>query len=414
LTWSFSVPPHFYEVIFCLGLVVQFLFSTTWITSSAVVTLWLLHNIAEWVLGTPLTPRPFDPAIFLGLTFLVTDPVTSPRSAPAKSIFGVLYGLGIFGAFIVLRWIQEPSYFDKILAVPVLNLLVPWCEVAGDRLRALSRTVFRRDFNLGRAGALAVYVVIFLLMIGEMTKGSQGFETPLPIHSVQLSATMQELRIRSEAFRLVHPEVYSPFAWREEWRNYRRLSSYAPKTVDEHVAFGRTYAALGRLDDALRILQTAVQLDPESADAQLYLGHTYLQRGQFADATRHLVAALEIRPDDPEAQLYLGTAWGMMGRTAEAMEQFRRTLTVEPNNATALVNLGRLLVEQGDTKEGLNCLYRAVETHPASVVAHWHLATVLYRRGEFDQARRHFERVVFILPDHAEARRMLVSVAAKH
>jgi Tfp pilus assembly protein PilF len=413
LTWSFNVPPHFYEVIFCLGLVVQFLFSTTWITCGSVATLWLLHKIAEWALGTPLTPHPFDPGVFLGLTLLVTDPVTSPRTPLAKFVFGVLYGLVLLGTYIMLRLFQGPSFYDKILPIPIVNLLVPWCDVVAARLKRLTQTIFGREFNPGWAGALAFYVTLFLSVMGDLTKGSAGFETPLPIHVDHLSAAIQGLSISAGAFHQVHPEVYKPFAFHEEWRNYRRLSAWVPKTVGEYVAFGRTYAESGRLDEALQSLQTAVRLNPRSADAQLYLGNVYVRRGEFAIAARHLETALALRPNDPKVHLNLGTVWGMLGRDEEAMEQFRQVLDVEPNNTTALVNLGRLLTKRGDRKEGLSRLLQAVAAHPASVAAHWHLATVLNEAGEVEEAKKHFQRIVFLLPDHVEARRLLATRHAK-
>jgi tetratricopeptide (TPR) repeat protein len=409
LTWSFNVPPHFYEVVFCLGLVVQFLFSTTWISCGTVATLWCLYRVAGWALGTPLAPQPFDPGVFLGLTLLVTDPMTSPRSPLAKFLFGVLYGVGIFGTYVALRLLQGPSYYDKILPIPVANLLVPWCDVAGARLRALSRAFFRRDLDPGWAGAIAIYVAVFLSMVGALKKGSEGFETPLPIHADQLSASIQRLRVNAGAFQFAHPEVYRPFAFREEWREYRRPSAWVPGTAGEHVALGRSYARVGRFDDALRSLQTAVRLDPRSADARLYLGNIYVRRGEFANAARHLEKALEFRPDDPKVHLNLGTAWGMMGRTREAIEQFRQTLAAEPNNTLALVNLGRLLDQQGDRKGGLGRLRQAVAAHPASVVAHWNLANMLNEAGEVDESRKHLRRVVFLSPDHAEARRLLMT-----
>ena len=56
---------------------------------------------------------------------LVTDPSTSPRTPLGRVIFGVSYGLGVFGLYSLLGSMGMPTFYDKLLCVPILNLLVP-------------------------------------------------------------------------------------------------------------------------------------------------------------------------------------------------------------------------------------------------------------------------------------------------
>ena len=64
-------------------------------------------------------------AVFLGLHLLVTDPSTSPRTPLGRAIFGVLYGLGVFALYALLGALGLPTFYDKLLCVPLLNLAVP-------------------------------------------------------------------------------------------------------------------------------------------------------------------------------------------------------------------------------------------------------------------------------------------------
>ena len=63
--------------------------------------------------------------MFLGLHLLVTDPSTSPRTPLGRGIFGVLYGLGVVGLYAFLGGLGLPTFYDKLLCVPLLNLAVP-------------------------------------------------------------------------------------------------------------------------------------------------------------------------------------------------------------------------------------------------------------------------------------------------
>jgi hypothetical protein len=131
LTWGSDIattvarPPHIYLLMFCLGLTVQYFFSVTLMTLSAFAALFLLG--LAWHLGTGtyyFIDSNIPVPIFLGLSFLMTDPSTSPRSNVGKVIFGAAYGLSVFGMFELLERMGVPAHYDKLLPVPILNLSV--------------------------------------------------------------------------------------------------------------------------------------------------------------------------------------------------------------------------------------------------------------------------------------------------
>ena len=131
LTWAQEIavrlndPAHIYLQIFAVGLIVQLLFNVTLVTLAAAAALFALNIVYTqltglyWFLdaGIPI-------AVFLGLHLLVTDPVTSPRNGVGRFLFGVLYGAGVFALYGILEFFGEPSFYDKLLCVPILNLMV--------------------------------------------------------------------------------------------------------------------------------------------------------------------------------------------------------------------------------------------------------------------------------------------------
>jgi hypothetical protein len=99
--------------------------------------------------------------VFLGLHLLVTDPSTSPRTPPGKFVFGISYGLGVFVLYALLGALGVPTFYDKLLCVPLLNLSVQWI----DRLVGVSR--LRLDWAPARANL--VYMAIWVGLFGVMT-----------------------------------------------------------------------------------------------------------------------------------------------------------------------------------------------------------------------------------------------------
>ena len=113
LVQSFELPPSFFEVIFLLGLVVQFLFATTPVTFGSVVSICSLFHAANWILAGLIAPTPFDVSIFLAMTLLVTDPATTPKTVLGKFLFGAAYGFAVLSSGISLRYFQQPDYFSQ-------------------------------------------------------------------------------------------------------------------------------------------------------------------------------------------------------------------------------------------------------------------------------------------------------------
>jgi TPR repeat protein len=126
--------PHLFTVIFLGGLVVQYFFSVTLLTFSAAAMLCLLGVAYTKITGVyAFYDTNIPTAVFLGMHLLMTDPATTPRSSLGKAIFGSLYGACVFLGLMLLSAFHAPLFYDKLLVVPVLNLLVPLL----DRLGAL-------------------------------------------------------------------------------------------------------------------------------------------------------------------------------------------------------------------------------------------------------------------------------------
>ena len=131
ITWAegiainLGLPEHIYLQIFILGLIVQYLFNVTLVTLAAGAALYVLNTVYTSITGIYWFLDSSIPiAVFLGLHLLITDPATSPRSNFGKIVFGALYGGGVFALYGLLEWWGFPRFYDKLLCVPFLNLMI--------------------------------------------------------------------------------------------------------------------------------------------------------------------------------------------------------------------------------------------------------------------------------------------------
>jgi TPR repeat protein len=163
-----------YLFLFLVALPGQFLFGVTTMTMSAVLTTYLFGLTYFAITGTYYFFDSYIPiAVFLGMHLLFTDPSTSPRTELGRMIFGVLYGLSTIALYALLRAAGLPAFYDKLLQVPLLNLLIQSIDRA-----ARSRPLRRFDPALiGRSlsvrGRNLAYISVWAMVFGIMT-AAQG------------------------------------------------------------------------------------------------------------------------------------------------------------------------------------------------------------------------------------------------
>ncbi|MFN0052740.1 MAG: RnfABCDGE type electron transport complex subunit D [Planctomycetales bacterium] len=226
LVGAFELPPNFYEVIFLLGLVTQALFLTTPVSLGAVATLSLWFGLSILAFGEPLSEAPIAAQVFLGLTFLVTDPATTPRSGLGRLLFGLAYGTGVFATYVLLRWLGKPAYFDKLLVVPLLNLTVPLFDRFCDRLeRGWFSFVGQTPAWVGRFGWLALYILLFAAVDPLLKAPRTRKLTVLPPVRAKISVAQTRLVANRIYCRTVFPEAFEPFGLRTEFANLSAIRS---------------------------------------------------------------------------------------------------------------------------------------------------------------------------------------------
>lgn len=170
LTWgqeiasTLTLAPRIYLYLFLVGLVVMYFFSITLVAGGAAATLFGLSAAYSAWAGVPyFVDSEIPAAVFLGLHLLVTDPSTSPRGGLGKLMFGIAYGVGVFTLYAVLGAFGAPTFYDKLLCVPLLNLSVRAIEhlAASMRSRPFAPGWSARRLNLSH---MAVWIGFFVVM----------------------------------------------------------------------------------------------------------------------------------------------------------------------------------------------------------------------------------------------------------
>jgi hypothetical protein len=162
-------PPHMYLVLFLIGLPGQFFFGVTLMTMSAVLTTYIFGLIYFATTGIYFFYDSYIPiSVFLGMHLLFTDPSTSPRTDLGRVIFGVLYGLSTVALYQLLGKAGMPTFYDKLLQVPLLNLSIKVIDriVRSPLLSRIDAVVFRQGLPPRRRhlAFMSVWASVFIAM----------------------------------------------------------------------------------------------------------------------------------------------------------------------------------------------------------------------------------------------------------
>ncbi len=117
-----------------------------------------------------------------------------------------------------------------------------------------------------------------------------------------------------------------------------------------------------RIDEARRLLQEGVALNPANARFASVLARIFIERQDYAAALEVVNGVRVSEQASPELQSARGTALQRLGRHAEAADAFQASLRSEPQNGAAWVGFGISLESLGRKSEAAEAFRRAAAT----------------------------------------------------
>jgi protein O-mannosyl-transferase len=139
-----------------------------------------------------------------------------------------------------------------------------------------------------------------------------------------------------------------------------------PNSWVAHFNLGNALLHAGRLEDAIRQYEQAVQIDPHHQEVHNNLAFALLQAGRVNDAIAQLEQAVRISPDSADGHYNLGNAYLRAGRVQDATGQYEQAVRLNPNYVQAHVNLGFALAQRGRFDEAVEHWEAALRLDPSN------------------------------------------------
>lgn len=123
---------------------------------------------------------------------------------------------------------------------------------------------------------------------------------------------------------------------------------------------GASLVLLGRYEEALQAIDTALDLNPNNEVAWVNKGNALTRMGRLADALRCFNAALKVNPNYEVAWNNRGNTLARMGKYEDALRCYEKALRIDPGYRGAWVNKGYVLTKLGRYEEASACADRAL------------------------------------------------------
>jgi len=119
---------------------------------------------------------------------------------------------------------------------------------------------------------------------------------------------------------------------------------------------------LGRFDEAEDAFLELLETDPGDANAANYLGYLWADRAVRLEEALELVnLAVEVEPENPAYLDSLGWVHYRLGAMEEAEYWLRRAIEFNGDDGTLLAHLGEILLASGEVEEGRRFLHLALD-----------------------------------------------------
>ena len=195
---------------------------------------------------------------------------------------------------------------------------------------------------------------------------------------------------------------------RKAIHSYSELRRLAPPANHKHdndllaqfrARLGSLYVVLQRENEALEVLEKALETSPDDPDTNYWLGIAHQAAGNLEQAEHYLRTTIALAPERVEAYNALGYFFAEHGTNLdEAVSLIQKALKTSPANGAYLDSLGWAYFKQGKLNDALKQLEKAVIYMPDSVEIQDHLGEVYLKKGRKKEAVAAWQRAIQLSP----------------
>jgi Flp pilus assembly protein TadD len=175
----------------------------------------------------------------------------------------------------------------------------------------------------------------------------------------------------------------------------RRAVELNPNLAIAHQRYAWCLCVRGELNDAVREMKRAQELDPLSPTNNTALGVILIYARQFPSSLEYCYKAAELAPNEAPIQENLAMAYALNGMYERAIEHYQRVAELNPaNKGDALAWVATVLVSAGRESEADSMIPEILELATAGKADPYNVALLYTARGDREQGFKWFAKAL--------------------
>lgn len=181
--------------------------------------------------------------------------------------------------------------------------------------------------------------------------------------------------------------------WSEAFSAYTEVIKREPNHAAAHYRLGVVSERLGATENALKLYQAALRLQPDMAEAKQALEGYYVNQGvmfrrnnQPDEALRAFQQALSYNPSSASTHFEVGQEFEQRQQFDEAISAYQESLKLDANNSGPHIRLATIYSNQGRQEQAIQEFQEVLRLNPNDPAAHYGLGVAYNAQGQREQA----------------------------
>ena len=194
----------------------------------------------------------------------------------------------------------------------------------------------------------------------------------------------------------------------EAIKTYNEIINTKPEFASHDL--GMAYLMADKQDEAISIYQDLVDMESESVPARLNLARLLIRKGLIDEAVKVVEEATEIDPKSLIAHNILGELSLLNAKYEDAEVEFSKMMQLNNDTFEGHFNMARVKFAQGDFAGCIRHCKRGLKIKPADIRLHNILGMAYMKKGMLNDAVAEFNKIIDINSDYVPAYLNLASI----